>query len=84
MYFEYCVEMVCDYIAAGKIYEKEKFNKDEPLEYFDKNLPERHYHKDTEKLVRDLLKKYSELDEEEFIKYFNENKEILEKEYYKK
>ncbi len=53
--FKYIVEMVCDWIGAGKTYSKEKWTQDEPLNYFDKVRPGRHFHPETEKVIVTLL-----------------------------
>lgn len=53
--YNYVIEMVCDWIGAGKAYEKEEWNQAEPLEYYNKVRAGRHFHKDTEKLIYKFL-----------------------------
>ena len=51
----YIVEMVCDYIAAGKVYSKEKWTEQEPLNYFNKVRKGRYFSKQTEDILVSLL-----------------------------
>ena len=53
--FKYIVEMVCDWIGAGKTYSKEKWTQDEPLNYFNKVRAGRHFHPETEEAIVALL-----------------------------
>lgn len=53
--WRYVVEMICDYVAAGKTYSKEDWTQHEPLEYHKKVKKQRHYHKDTLWLVETFL-----------------------------
>ena len=50
MPYNYVVEMVCDWIGAGKAYEK-RWNTNSPFEYYNKVRSGRHFHPETEKLV---------------------------------
>jgi len=52
---KYVVEMICDWIGAGKVYSNEKWNQDEPLNYFYKVRKGRYFHPETEKLIIFLL-----------------------------
>lgn len=52
---EFVVEMVCDWIGAGKAYDKEEWNPHKPLAYFNKVREGRHFHPATEALIRWLL-----------------------------
>lgn len=54
--YKYVVEMVCDWIGAGKAYSKDKWTKDSPLEYYNKVRSGRHFHPDTEELILKFLK----------------------------
>lgn len=47
----YVVEMVCDWIGAGKVYSKEAWTQHEPLAYYNKVRAGRHIHPDTERLI---------------------------------
>lgn len=53
--YNYVVEMVCDWIGAGKAYEKEEWNQSEPLEYYNKVRRGRHFNMDTEELICKFL-----------------------------
>lgn len=45
---KYIIEMVCDWIGAGKAYNKELWTQREPLNYYNKVRNGRHFHTDTE------------------------------------
>ena len=49
--YKYVVEMVCDWIGAGKVYSKEKWTQAEPLNYYNKARSGRHFHPDTEAMI---------------------------------
>lgn len=51
----YVIEMVCDWIGAGKTYSKEKWTQEEPLNYYNKVRAGRHFHPETEQLIITLL-----------------------------
>ena len=53
--FPYVVEMLCDWIGAGKTYSKEKWTQAEPYEYYQKVRDERIIHPKTEKVIMYLL-----------------------------
>jgi hypothetical protein len=57
--YKYVIEMMCDYVAAGMTYSKEKWTQDEPLRYFDAVLKGRHFHPETERLLRTYLTEIS-------------------------
>ena len=52
---EYVIEMVCDWIGAGKVYSKKAWSQSEPLNYYIKVRAERHFHPETEELLVKLL-----------------------------
>ncbi len=54
--YKYVVEMVSDWIGAGKVYSKDRWNQHEPLNYFYKVRAGRHFHHDTEQLIVAFLK----------------------------
>lgn len=54
--YNYVVEMMCDWIGAGKAYGKEKWTQHEPLNYYNKVRAGRYFHKDTENLLLFFLK----------------------------
>ena len=48
---KYVVEMLCDWIGAGKIYSKGKWTQAEPLNYYNKVRAGRHFHPETETVI---------------------------------
>ena len=55
--YKYVVEMVCDWIGAGKVYEKAEWTQASPVQYYYKVRSGRHFHKKTETLVVYFLRK---------------------------
>ena len=53
--YKYVVEMVCDWIGAGKIYGKDKWTQSSPLDYYNQVRAGRHFHPETEKLILTFL-----------------------------
>ena len=53
--YEYVIEMICDWLAAGIVYSKQKVDYDkpykEPLEYYKKCRGERIFNKETQDLI---------------------------------
>ena len=49
--YQYVVEMVCDWVGAGKVYSKDSWTQLSPITYYTKVRPGRHFHPDTEKLI---------------------------------
>lgn len=62
----YVIEMVCDYIGAGKVYSKERWTQAEPLNYFNKVRAGRHFHPETERFIVKLLEIIRDKGLEEF------------------
>lgn len=85
MPYEYVIEMFCDFIGAGKAYEKAKWTKETPLNYWNKACEgKRAMHKDSENLIKMLLTKLAESESlNVFVDWYNDNKEDLEEEYNK-
>lgn len=52
---KYVIEMVCDWIGAGKVYSNDKWTQHEPLAYYNKVKKGRHFHNETEKMILHLL-----------------------------
>ena len=69
MPLKYVKEMFCDRVAASKIYMKEKYSDDAPLNYFLRGKPTRVIHKDTSDLLESWLLMLSEKGEKETFKY---------------
>lgn len=64
MPLKYVVEMVCDRIAASKIYQGDAYSDRHPLEYFMRGKPNRMIHPETSDLVEKLLVLLAEHGEE--------------------
>lgn len=50
MPYDCVVEMVCDWIGAGKVYNKKSWNENEPMEFYQERKDKIHLHPDTQKL----------------------------------
>ena len=83
MPYDRVIEMFCDFVGAGKAYSKEKWEVTTPLNYWKTHCEgDRAMHKDSEKLLVKLLEKLASLDSlEDFVAWYNDNKEKLEKNY---
>ena len=55
--YKYVVEMVCDWIGAGKAYSGEKWTKKSPYEYYLAHRAGRHFHPDTECMLVAMLER---------------------------
>ena len=53
--YKYVVEMVCDWVGAGRVYEKEEWKQDAPLNYYNKVRDGRYFDPDTEVLIMRFL-----------------------------
>ena len=69
MPLRYVVEMVCDRIAASKVYLRQNYNDSCPLAYFNKRKDRRDMHPDTYALTLELLTMLSEKGEDETFAY---------------
>ena len=49
--YKYVVEMVCDWVGAGKAYSKDKWTQADPIDYFNSHRVGRYFHPKTEKLL---------------------------------
>ncbi len=82
--YKYVVEMICDWIGAGKVYEKDKWTNSSPIEYYYKARKGRHFNQKTETLIIHFLNviKNNGLDEfhrqarNRMLKELYNNKEI--------
>lgn len=54
--YKYVLEMICDYIGAGKVYNGGAWTQEEPLKYFQKVRDGRYFHPETERLIILLLR----------------------------
>lgn len=64
--YNYVVEMVCDWIGAGKVYNKDKWTQSSPFDYYRKVRSGRHFHADTEGLILRFLRCIEEKGLDEF------------------
>ena len=55
MPIKYVIEMVCDWIGAGKAYSKEKWTQQSPMIYYAKVRKGRYFNPKTEKLILEFL-----------------------------
>lgn len=69
MPLRYVVEMFCDRVAAGKIYNGDKYTDSSPIEYFMKAKGRRVIHPKTSDLLEGLLRMLAEKGEEETFRY---------------
>lgn len=83
MPYKYVIEMFCDFIGAGKAYEKTKWTVHAPLNYWNKACEgKRLMHKESERLLLDLLKKLDSCEnEKEFYRFYKKRKKWLKTEY---
>lgn len=83
MPYENVVEMFCDFVGAGKAYDRGDWTCQTPWDYWQKNCEgKRAMHPDSEKLIKKLLSTLAEHDTlDDFIDWYNKNKEKLERNY---
>lgn len=55
MPYKYVVEMMCDWIGAGQVYNKDTWNVHQVSAYYNKVRPERIFHEETEALIETFL-----------------------------
>jgi len=66
---KYVIEMVCDRMAASKIYMKDKYTDKSPLDYFLNGKKTRNIHPNTSNLLQGILTMLAEEGEEKTFKY---------------
>lgn len=66
---KFVAEMFCDRVAASKIYKKEEYSDNHPIEYFNKGKQTRMIHKETSDELEMLLTMLSEKGEKETFSY---------------
>lgn len=72
MPLRYVAEMFCDRVAAGKIYQGDKYTDRSPLEYFLSAKSRRVIHPETSELLESLLTMLAEKGEEETFAYLRD------------
>lgn len=81
--YKYVIEMFCDFVGAGKAYMKKSWTAEAPLNYWNKEYPKRLYQNETKALLSYLFIKMKDLGEDNFVKFYKENKQILKSAYNK-
>ena len=69
MPYRYVVEMLCDRLAASRIYNGKNYSPDAPLKYFLPAKPNRLIHPDTSDCIENLLRMVAEKGEDEVLRY---------------
>lgn len=72
---KYVKEMICDRIAASRVYMKDKYTKSSALEYFNRTTDGRDMHPATSTLLKSWLELISEKGENEAIKIIKKIKD---------
>ena len=72
---KYVKEMICDRIAASKVYLKNKYTSSSALEYFNRTNDKNEMHPETRELLKSWLILVSERGEKEAIKIIKKVKE---------
>ena len=75
---QYLIEMFCDRIAASKVYLKDKYTDNSPLEYFLNKDKDVVMHETTKKQLKFLLEYLSINGEKKTFKYIKDNKKTVE------
>ena len=66
---KYVVEMLCDRVAASKVYQGDNYTNSHPLEYFLNGKARRKIHPETSDLIEKLLRMLAEHGEKETFAY---------------
>lgn len=66
---KYVVEMLCDRVAASKVYQGDNYTNSHPLEYFLNGKARRKIHPETSDLIEKLLRMLAEYGEKETFAY---------------
>ena len=69
MPYKYVAEMFCDRLAASKIYMKDKYSDQSPLEYYQQRKNHRMIHPETAEIIENLLVMLAEKGEDETFSY---------------
>ena len=64
----YLKELICDRVAASKIYQGENYTDAHPLEYFMRGTQNRFIHQETSDKIQELLTVLSEQGEDELFR----------------
>ena len=66
------LEMICDRVAASKVYNKGRYTDDMPLKYFERSMDRIMMHPDTKRDLHLLLKMYARFGEKVTFKYIRD------------
>ena len=69
---KYIAEMLCDRIAASKVYNKENYTDDMPLQYFEQSMDDILMHEDTKRQIHALLKMNAVFGEDRTFRFIKE------------
>lgn len=72
MPMKYLVEMICDRVAASKIYNKGKYTSDMPLKYYERSMDKIFMNDETKKELHAFLKMIAVYGEERTFKFIRE------------
>lgn len=78
MPYKYVIEMFCDFVGAGKVYTGDNWTPASPLKYHLRHKSKRIYHPETLYLFELLLCKLRDLGEDNFIRWYKDDKDALE------
>ena len=81
--FKYVLEMVADYIGAGKIYGGKNWTQHTPLQYHLKTRETRIYHQETDAFLLFLFGLIDDYGLKKAMKYIRENKKLYKRKYEK-
>ncbi len=83
MPYKYLLEMLCDRLAASKVYQGKNYTDAHPIEYFLRGKPNRIIHPATSDAIEQLLVMIRDKGEKYTFDYINKNIKELEEEYNK-
>ena len=66
---KYLIEMVCDWVGAGKVYNKEKWTTESPMIHYKKMRKGRYFHPDTDTVIIHCMELIRDEGLEAFHKY---------------
>ena len=81
MPYKYLLEMLCDRLAASKVYQGKNYNENHPYSYFLRCKENRFIHPVTSDTIEELLLMISQKGEKYTFNYIKNNMKRLEKEY---
>lgn len=79
--FKYVIEMFCDYVGAGQVYNPKTWDESFPIKYHLEHKDERIYHPETLYLLELLLIKLNNLGVKEFKKWFKRERYNIKQTY---